>query len=146
MSMTNYAEYGTLWGAAIISWLIVGVRVMGLCRTSGVAHGWLAFVPVANFIVWARLAGANPWLVLTWIFPPIGAIFSFVWLYRISVHTRSTTPWFWFYLVIKLVTFAVIPIGGTVSHLISLVGTLVVIGALWIIFDPAKPIRTAARA
>jgi hypothetical protein len=134
---------------SIIGWIVIGFRVMGLCNVSGVSNGWLGFVPFLNYTRWARLAGANPWLVLVWIIPIvgwiIGAILSFVWLFRISEGTASKSPWFWVYLILTLASGSIGAIfHGLILAIIVIILTIVAIYSLWMIFNPEKPVSANA--
>ncbi len=143
------AEFSTFGLISLIGYVIVGIRLMNLCNASGVSHGWLSFVPMLNFTRWARLAGKNPWLVLLFLIPIVGwivgVILSWMWLARISDETGTKSPWFFVYLIVSIVVW-VPPFVMTDSvHLIAVVILVVAqIAAQWMIFDPAKPIRTTA--
>jgi len=131
----------------IVGYVLVGIRLMRLCDASGVSHGWLAFVPIANFTRWARLAGKNPWLVLLWLIPIVGLIISLLWLYAIATHTQAK-QWFWIFTASWIVASI---ISGVISNfslllLVSIVFAVLMIAAQWMIFDPTKPIRTDASA
>lgn len=129
---------------SIIGWIVIGFRVMGLCDSSGVSNGWLGFVPFLNYTRWARLAGANPWLVLLWILPIVGFILSLVWLSRISDATASKSPWFWVYLITFVASWVATAIfGGIILGIVVIIITVVAIYSLWMIFDPSKPIARA---
>jgi hypothetical protein len=128
----------------IVGYIVVGIRLMRLCDASGVSLGWFAFVPLLNFTRWARLAGKNPWLVLLWIIPIVGLILALIWLHRIASHTQSM-QWFWI-MVVAWIGSGVIggALGSSTTLLLlsSIVFAAIMVAAQWMIFDPAKPIRT----
>ena len=138
-------EFVTLGLISFIGYIIVGIRLMNLCNASGVAHGWLAFVPLLNFTRWARLAGKNPWLVLLWlVFVIPGLILSLIWLNKISENTGTKSPWFWVYLLATILVY-----GGSGNFaesgaflIASLVLTAATVVAQWKIFDASKVQRT----
>ncbi len=140
MSSTEFSTFGLI---SLIGYVIVGIRLMNLCNASGVSNGWFSFVPMLNFTRWARLAGKNPWLVLLFLIPIVGVILSWMWLARISDETGTKSPWFFVYLIVNIVVW-VSPFALTGSvHLIAVIILVVAqIAAQWMIFDPAKPIRT----
>ncbi len=140
MSSTEFSTFGLI---SLIGYVIVGIRLMNLCNASGVSNGWFSFVPMLNFTRWARLAGKNPWLVLLFLIPIVGVILSWMWLARISDETGTKSPWFFVYLIVNIVVWvSPFALSGTV-HLIAVVILVVAqIAAQWMIFDPAKPVRT----
>ena len=134
---------------SLVGWVVVGVRLMGLCNASGVSSGWMSFIPVLNLTRWARLAGANPWLVAIWLIPLIGwligVVLSFVWLNKVSEATGTKSPWFIVYVVAFLASIVQGGvIHGVIGWLIAVVLTLGSIYSLWMIFDPTKPIAAKA--
>jgi len=138
MGSTEFATYGLI---SLIGYIIVGIRLMNLCDASGVSHGWLAFIPLLNFTRWARLAGKNPWLVLLWfVFVIPGLILSLIWLSRISEKTGTRSPWFWVYLIATIVSVggSTAIFHGTTQVIITLILTIAMIAAQWMIFDPTK--------
>lgn len=131
----------------IVGWIIVGIRLMNSCNVVGVSNGWLAFIPIGNMTRWARLAGANPWLVILFIIPIVGLIISIVWLNRISESNGTKSPWLWAYVVSLVIAYiGALAFGGTGMLLITIVGVLVGVAAQWMIFDPEKPIRVGGAA
>ena len=143
MGSTEFATYGLI---SLIGYIIVGIRLMNLCDASGVSHGWLAFIPLLNFTRWARLAGKNPWLVLLWfVFVIPGLILSLIWLSRISEKTGTRSPWFWVYLIATIVSVggSTAIFHGTTQVIITLILTIAMIAAQWMIFDPTKATSTA---
>ncbi len=124
--------------------MIVGIRLMNLCKASGVSNGWFSFVPMLNFTRWARLAGKNPWLVLLFLIPIVGVILSWMWLAQISDETGTKSPWFFVYLIANIVVWVTpfVLTGGSVQVIAQLILVGAAIAAQWMIFDPAKPIRT----
>ena len=144
MGSTEIATYGLI---SLIGYIIVGIRLMNLCNASGVAHGWLAFIPFLNFTRWARLAGKNPWLVLLWfVFVIPGLILSLIWLSRISEKTGTRSPWFWVYLIATIISVggSSALFHGTTQVIITLVLTVAMIAAQWMIFDPTKATSSTA--
>ena len=143
MGSAEFATYGLI---SLIGYIIVGIRLMNLCDASGVSHGWLAFIPLLNFTRWARLAGKNPWLVLLWfVFVIPGLILSLIWLSRIAEKTGTRSPWFWVYLIATIIS-----VGGSTAFfhgvtqvIITLVLTVAMIAAQWMIFDPTKGSSTS---
>ncbi len=137
-------EFVTLGLITFIGYIIVGIRLMNLCNASGVAHGWLAFIPLLNFTRWARLAGKNPWLVLLWlVFVIPGLILSLIWLNKIAEKTGTKSPWYWVYLIATIISFAgTSAFNGTTQVIITLVVVVAGIVAEWMIFDPAKGTST----
>lgn len=117
---------------------------MNLCNASGVSHGWLAFIPLLNFTRWARLAGKNPWLVLLWfVFVIPGLILSLIWLNKIAEKTGTKSPWYWVYLIATIITFAgTSALSGTTQVIVTLILTVAMIAAQWMIFDPTKGTST----
>jgi hypothetical protein len=131
----------------IVGWIIVGVRLMNSCNVVGVSNGWLAFIPIGNMTRWARLAGANPWLVILFIIPIVGLIVSIVWLNRISEANGTKSPWLWVYVVSLVVAYlGALAFGGTGMIILTVVGVLLGVAAQWMIFDPEKPVRLNAPA
>ena len=132
---------------SIIGWIVIGVRLMALCNTNGVSNGWMSFIPFLNYTRWARLAGKNPWLVLLWIIPIVGAILSWIWLYSIATQTGAKSPWFWVYLILTLGSGVIAGLfHGIVLAIVVIVLTIVAIYSLWMIFDPTKQVGTAHKA
>lgn len=131
----------------IVGWIIVGIRLMRLCDNSGVSLGWFAFIPFLNYTRWARLAGSSPWLVLLWIIPPVGLILSLIWLYRIATGTE-TMQWFWIFVLgwVVAIVASFLGFGVTLSLIVGIVITIVQIAAMWMIFDPTKPLRRGETA
>ncbi len=141
--LMSSTEFSTLGLISLIGYVIVGVRLMNLCNASGVSNGWFSFVPLLNFTRWARLAGKNPWLVLLFVIPPVGMILSWLWLARISDETGTKSPWFFVYLIATIVALLSPLALNSPVHLIAVIILVVAqIAAQWMIFDPAKPIRT----
>ncbi len=141
MGTAEFATYGLI---SLIGYIIVGIRLMNLCNASGVSHGWLAFIPLLNFTRWARLAGKNPWLVLLWLvfFIP-GLILSLIWLNKIAEKTGTKSPWYWVYLIATIITFAgTSALSGTTQVIVTLILTVAMIAAQWMIFDPTKGTST----
>jgi hypothetical protein len=138
-------EFVTLGLISFIGYIIVGIRLMNLCNASGVAHGWLAFVPLLNFTRWARLAGKNPWLVLLWlVFVIPGLILSLIWLNKIAEKTGTKSPWFWVYLIAAIVSYGGTSLfNGALQLIVTLVLTVAMVAAQWMIFDPAKGSSTS---
>ena len=138
------AEFATFGLLTIIGYIIVGIRLMNLCNASGVSNGWFAFVPLLNFTRWARLAGKNPWLVLLWfVFVIPGLILSLIWLNKISENTGTKSPWFLVYLIATIISFAgTSAFSGVTQVIISLILTVAMIAAQWMIFDPTKGTST----
>ena len=137
-------EFVALFLITFIGYIIVGIRLMNLCNASGVSHGWLAFIPFLNFTRWARLAGKNPWLVLLWLvfFIP-GLILSLIWLNKISENTGTKSPWYLVYLIATIISFAgTSAFNGTTQVIVTLVLTVAMIAAQWMIFDPTKATST----
>lgn len=131
----------------IVGWIVVGIRLMNSCNVVGVSNGWLAFIPIGNMTRWARLAGANPWLVILFIIPIIGLIISLVWFSRISEANGTKSPWFLVYIASLVVTYiGGFAFGGTLMILLTIVGVLLGVAAQWMVFDPEKPIRIGAPA
>ena len=141
MGTAEFATYGLI---SLIGYIIVGIRLMNLCNASGVSHGWLAFIPLLNFTRWARLAGKNPWLVLLWfVFVIPGLILSLIWLYKIAEKTGTQSPWYWVYLIATIITFAgTSALSGTTQVIVTLILTVAMIAAQWMIFDPTKGTST----
>ena len=141
MGTAEFATYGLI---SLIGYIIVGIRLMNLCNASGVSHGWLAFIPLLNFTRWARLAGKNPWLVLLWfVFVIPGLILSLIWLNKISENTGTKSPWFLVYLIATIISFAgTSAFSGVTQVIISLILTVAMIAAQWMIFDPTKGTST----
>ena len=137
-------ELVTLGLISFIGYIIVGIRLMNLCNASGVAHGWLAFIPLLNFTRWARLAGKNPWLVLLWfVFVIPGLILSLIWLNKIAEKTGTKSPWYWVYLIATIISFAgTSAFSGTTQVIVTLILTVAMIAAQWMIFDPTKGTST----
>jgi hypothetical protein len=130
-----------------VGWIIVGIRLMNSCNVVGVSNGWLAFIPIGNMTRWARLAGANPWLVILFIIPIVGLILSLVWFSRMSEANGTKSPWFWVYVVSLIVAYiGGFALGGTGMIIVTIVGVLLGIAAQWMVFDPEKPIRREAPA
>jgi len=148
--VSNFATF-SVFLISLVGYIIVGIRLMRLCDNSGVSLGWFAFIPFLNYTRWARLAGSNPWLVLIWIIPIIGwiigIIMSLVWLFRIAGHTL-TKQWFWIYLITIIAAGFVGGVTGsvTLALIIGVALTIVQIAAMWMIFDPTKPIRRGESA
>ncbi len=139
------AEFSTFGLISLIGYVIVGIRLMNLCNASGVSNGWLSFVPMLNFTRWARLAGKNPWLVLLFLIPIVGVILSWMWLARISDETGTKSPWFFVYLIVNIVVWvSPFALSGTLHVIVVVILVVAQIAAQWMIFDPAKPIRTTA--
>ncbi len=137
------AEFSTFGLISLIGYVIVGIRLMNLCNASGVSNGWLSFVPMLNFTRWARLAGKNPWLVLLFLIPIVGVILSWMWLARISDETGTKSPWFFVYLIVNIVVWvSPFALSGTLHVIVVVILVVAQIAAQWMIFDPAKPIRT----
>ncbi len=134
------AELTTFGLVSLIGYIIVGIRLMNLCNASGVSNGWFAFIPLLNFTRWARLAGKSPWLVLLWfVFIIPGLILSLIWLNKISEKTGTKSPWFWVYLIAAIVAYGGTTIfHGTAQIIVSLILTIAMIAAQWMIFDPTK--------
>ncbi|MBJ7247699.1 MAG: hypothetical protein JHD05_06990 [Thermoleophilia bacterium] len=141
MGTAEFATYGLI---SLIGYIIVGIRLMNLCNASGVSHGWLAFIPLLNFTRWARLAGKNPWLVLLWfVFVIPGLILSLIWLNKIAEKTGTKSPWYWVYLIATIITFAgTSALSGTTQVIVTLILTVAMIAAQWMIFDPTKGTST----
>ena len=139
------AELTTFGLVSLIGYIIVGIRLMNLCNASGVSNGWFAFIPLLNFTRWARLAGKNPWLVLLWfVFIIPGLILSLIWLNKISEKTGTKSPWFWVYLIAAIVSYGGSSIfNGALQLIVTLVLTVAMIAAQWMIFDPTKATSTA---
>ena len=138
-------EFVTLGLISFIGYIIVGIRLMNLCNASGVAHGWLAFVPLLNFTRWARLAGKNPWLVLLFFIPVVGVVLELLWINKISEHTGTKSPWFWVFLIFTLGGWGVASIfSGVMLYIALLVVAVLMIASQWMIFDPTKPIAGVA--
>ncbi len=136
-------EFSTLGLISLIGYVIVGVRLMNLCNASGVSNGWFSFVPMLNFTRWARLAGKNPWLVLLFLIPIVGVILSWMWLARISDETGTKSPWFFVYLIVNIVVWvSPFALTGSVHLIVVVILVVAQVAAQWMIFDPAKPIRT----
>ncbi len=136
-------EFSTLGLISLIGYVIVGVRLMNLCNASGVSNGWFSFVPLLNFTRWARLAGKNPWLVLLFLIPIVGVILSWMWLARISDETGTKSPWFFVYLIVNIVVWvSPFALTGSVHLIVVVILVVAQVAAQWMIFDPAKPIRT----
>ncbi len=139
------AEFSTFGLISLIGYVIVGIRLMNLCNASGVSNGWLSFVPMLNFTRWARLAGKNPWLVLLFLIPIVGVILSWMWLARISDETGTKSPWFFVYLIVNIVVWvSPFALSGTLHVIVVVILVVAQIAAQWMIFDPAKPVRTTA--
>ncbi len=137
------AEFSTFGLISLIGYVIVGIRLMNLCNASGVSNGWLSFVPMLNFTRWARLAGKNPWLVLLFLIPIVGVILSWMWLARISDETGTKSPWFFVYLIVNIVVWvSPFALSGTLHVIVVVILVVAQIAAQWMIFDPAKPVRT----
>ncbi len=137
------AEFSTFGLISLIGYVIVGIRLMNLCNASGVSNGWFSFVPLLNFTRWARLAGKNPWLVLLFLIPIVGVILSWIWLSRISDETGTKSPWFFVYLIVNIVVWvSPFALSGTVHVIVVVILVVAQVAAQWMIFDPAKPIRT----
>lgn len=131
----------------IVGWIVVGIRLMNSCNVAGVSNGWLAFIPIGNMTRWARLAGANPWLVILFIIPIVGLIISIVWLNRISEANSTKSPWLWVYVVSLVIAYlGALAFSGTGMLLLTIVGVLLGVASQWMIFDPEKPIRLNAPA
>ncbi len=136
-------EFSTLGLISLIGYVIVGIRLMNLCNASGVSNGWFSFVPLLNFTRWARLAGKNPWLVLLFLIPIVGVILSWMWLARISDETGTKSPWFFVYLIVNIVVWvSPFALTGSVHLIVVVILVVAQVAAQWMIFDPAKPIRT----
>jgi len=140
MGTTEFSTFGLIY---LVGYVIVGIRLMSLCNASGVSHGWLSFVPMLNFTRWARLAGKNPWLVLLFLIPIVGVILSWMWLARISDETGTKSPWFFVYLIVNIVAWvSPFALSGSASVIAGIIFVVALIAAQWMIFDPAKPVRT----
>ncbi len=140
MSSTEFSTFGLI---SLIGYVIVGIRLMNLCNASGVSNGWFSFVPMLNFTRWARLAGKNPWLVLLFLIPIVGVILSWMWLARISDETGTKSPWFFVYLIVNIVVWvSPFALTGSVHLIVVVILVVAQVAAQWMIFDPAKPIRT----
>ena len=138
------AEFATFGLITIIGYIIVGIRLMNLCNASGVSNGWFAFVPLLNFTRWARLAGKNPWLVLLWfVFVIPGLILSLIWLNKIAEKTGTKSPWYWLYLIAAIVSYGGTSLfNGSAQLIVTLILTVAMVAAQWMIFDPAKGTST----
>jgi len=142
MGSAEFATYGLI---SLIGYIIVGIRLMNLCNASGVSNGWFAFIPLLNFTRWARLAGKSPWLVLLWfVFIIPGLILSLIWLSRIAEKNGTRSPWFWVYLIATIISVggSTALFTGVTQVIITLILTVAMIAAQWMIFDPMKATST----
>ena len=135
--------------AAIASYVIIGLRLMHLCNASGVGNGWFSFIPLLAETRMARLAGANPWLVILAIIPVVNiafAVLRWIWLWRISGHTQAR-QWWWVSLLGPIgigVAFGIFSGGGFMTFAVYLIGIAIMTYAIATIFNPMKAIPGVA--
>jgi hypothetical protein len=68
-----------------------------------------------------------------------GLILSLIWLNKIAEKTGTKSPWFWVYLIAAIVSYGGTSLfNGALQLIVTLVLTVAMIAAQWMIFDPTK--------
>lgn len=136
--------------ASIASYIIIGIRLMRFCDTSGVSLGWFSFIPFLAETRLARLGGMNPWIVLLAIVPVIGTIIvlilALVWTWRIATNT-NTKQWWWVALLLPIglgLASSVFSNSVALGLIVGIVGLAIGTYARFMIFDPTQPMPASA--
>ncbi|MBU0977147.1 MAG: hypothetical protein KKD18_01910 [Nanoarchaeota archaeon] len=94
---------------AIITYIYISIAAMALAKKTGTKHGWLAWIPFANFYLYSKMAGMHWWpiFLLVGMFIPnldifalvAFTIFNFIWFWKILDKVNKPGWWVLFNIV-----------------------------------------------
>jgi len=84
-------------------YVYLSIATMALAKKTGTKHGWLAWIPFANFYLYSKMAGMHWWpiFLLVGLFIPYleflsmtaFAVFNFIWFWKIFKKVEKPGWW-----------------------------------------------------
>jgi hypothetical protein len=98
------------WAALLVTlipyYIVWGVATQIIARKTDTENGWLAWIPIANFILWAKIARKPLWWGTLCVVPVLGMVFTAL-LWIAIAEARKKPSWCGILMIVPVVQFIV---------------------------------------
>ncbi len=98
--------YGMLIVIFIPFWIYWALATQVIAKKTNTENGWLAWIPVANLILWANIAKKPVWWGILCIVPLVGIVFMIL-LWMGIAEARKKPGWWGILMIVPLVNLIV---------------------------------------
>ena len=98
--------WAMMFVAIVPAFIYYAVATQVIARKTSTAHGWLAWIPIANLILWANIARRPVWWGLLCIVPLANLVFT-VLLWMAIAEARKKPGWWGILMIVPVVNLIV---------------------------------------
>jgi uncharacterized membrane protein len=99
--------YAMLIVIVIPSYIFSALTTQIIAKKTNTKNGWLAWIPIANFILWADMAKKPVWWGILCIIPLIGFVFTAL-IWAAIAEARKKPSWLGILFIVPLVNLIVL--------------------------------------